>query len=126
MICHVSLEDAVTVFVGTDTDVLLFLGYAYAILKPSNKRFMKIGIVDIEKIVQCYPICHTFMLYLDVTTHSICHTFMLYLDVTAHSICHTFVLYLDVIAHPICHTFVLYLDVTAHPIYVTHSCFIWM
>ena len=59
MIYHASLEDAVTEFVATDPDVLLLLGYAYVILKPSNKWFMKIGhkkFVDIGKIVQCYGI----------------------------------------------------------------------
>ena len=59
MIYHASLEVAVTVFVATDTDVLILLGYACAILKPNYKWFMKIGhkkIVYIEKIVQCYGI----------------------------------------------------------------------
>ena len=65
MIYHASLEDAVTVFVATDTDVLILLCYSYAILKPNSMWFMKIGhkkFVDIETIVQYYDVKSLFQL----------------------------------------------------------------
>ncbi len=65
-------RDTVVVVVAKDTDVLVILVHAYAIVKPSSKWFLRIDhekYVDVEKVneflgLQCFEAFTTYSRYL--------------------------------------------------------------